>query len=131
MKTHQIIIINHSAINKQFYSLNSCGYSSLVNCSRGTVLPEWICNLTDSGEWLHTGSKRSTQATEQTETRYTNGNSGMEKQNTFSSLEKISRCILIILTFIILSRNCLHTLSGINTYLTVYGNTQDDFFFLF
>lgn len=31
-------------------------------------LPEWICDLTDTGEWLHTGSKKSTPATAQTET---------------------------------------------------------------
>lgn len=51
-----------------------------------SILPEWICNLTDNGEWLHTGSRRSTQATAQTETLYMNGNSGMAKQNKFSSL---------------------------------------------
>lgn len=39
-------------------------------------LPEWICNLTDIGELLHTGSRKSTRATELTETLYKSGTSG-------------------------------------------------------
>lgn len=40
------------------------------------ALPEWICNLIDIGEWLHTGSRMSTPATELTETLYRSGKSG-------------------------------------------------------
>lgn len=99
----------------------------LWTCCRATldcVLPEWICNLTDTGEWLHTGSRRSTQATEQTETLYMNGNSGKAKQNKFSSLEKISRYIMFILSSIIFSpHNCPRNEQ-------VYGNTSAVFFFV-
>lgn len=38
-------------------------------------LPEWICDLTDTGEWLRTGSRMSTLATGPTETLYRSGKS--------------------------------------------------------
>lgn len=69
------------------------------------ALPEWIYNLTDIGEWLHTGSRRSTQATEPTETLYRNGNSGMGK----------TKNILFIFSSMTYSpTNWVQALSGIN-----------------
>lgn len=44
----------------------------------GLWLSGWICDLTDIEEWLHTGSRMNTLATELTETLYRSGKSAKE-----------------------------------------------------
>jgi len=52
--------------------------------------PEWLCDLIGIGEWLHTGSRRNTRATERTETLDRSGKSAeWDKEE---NQEKSRRC---------------------------------------
>lgn len=95
-----------------------------VDCA----LPGWICNSTDIEEWLHTGSRRSTRATELIETLYMNGNSGMGNKTHCQISRKWAgaHCVFAVTSNTVHLVGCVNHLEWTRTKL--YGTTQAVFF---